>query len=144
MKVEATTIDEYFAAAAERETELREVDQVIQAAAPGLERVLAGGMGGNPMIGYGMFHYKYASGREGDWPVVALANQKNYMSVYICAVTDDGAYIAEANADRLGKVSVGRSCIRFKKLEDLNLEVLTELLSELQARVSRGEVVFGI
>lgn len=74
--------------------------------------------------------------------MVALANHKNYISLYICAVKD-GKYVAETNKNRLGKVSVGRSCIRFKKLEDLNLDVVRELLVELQARKERGEVVYG-
>ncbi len=61
------------------------------------------------------------------WPVVALANQKNYVSVYVCAV-DHGTYIAEKYKDELGKVSVGKSCIRFKKLEDIDLPTLRKVL----------------
>jgi len=58
-----------------------------------------------------------------DWPVIALANQKNYISIYICAV-DKGEYIAEKYKQSLGRVSVGKSCIRFKKIEDLDLQGL--------------------
>jgi hypothetical protein len=47
----------------------------------------------------------------------------------VCSIVD-GRYVAEMFKDKLGKVSVGKSCIRFKKLEDLNMGVLTELLSE--------------
>lgn len=79
------------------------------------------------MIGYGSHHYRYASGREGDWFVVGLANQKRYVSLYLCA-TVDGAYLPEANAQRLGKVSVGKGCIRFRRLADLNLDVVAELV----------------
>ena len=78
------------------------------------------------MLGYGKFHYKYASGREGDTSVIGLASQKNYISLYILA-EKDGVYLAEANKEKLGKVSVGKSCIRFKKLEDLNLKVAMQL-----------------
>ena len=81
------------------------------------------------MLGYGLYHYKYASGREGDWFVVGLASQKNYVSLDICACDKDG-YLAENNQSRLGKVSVGRSCIRFKELEDLNLKVALELIGK--------------
>ncbi len=81
------------------------------------------------MLGYGLYHYKYASGREGDWFVVGLASQKNYVSLYIRAYDKDG-YLAENNQSRLGKVSVGRSCIRFKELEDLNLKVALELVGK--------------
>lgn len=81
------------------------------------------------MIGYGKFHYKYPSGREGDWAIVGLASQKNHLSLYLCCADQKG-YLAEQNKARLGKVSVGRSCIRFKKLEDLNLPVAMELVKK--------------
>lgn len=82
------------------------------------------------MIGYGSYHYRYATGREGDAPIIALASQKNYISIYAHAVTGEGKYLAEAYAHRLGKVNVGKSCIRFKRVEDLNTAVLTDLLKE--------------
>ena len=81
------------------------------------------------MIGYGSFHYKTKSGREGDWPVLSLASQKNYISVYLCSVKD-GKYVAESYGKKFGKVSVGKSCIRFKKLEDVKLDVLKEAIEE--------------
>lgn len=90
------------------------------------------------MIGYGKYHYKSKSGREGDWSLVLLANQKNYISLYVCAA-EDGQYIAEKNKDRLGKVSVGKSCIRFKKLEDLNLDVATELAKKAEKLGDSGD-----
>ena len=80
------------------------------------------------IIGLGSYHYKYDSGREGDWFKIGLANQKNYMSLYICE-TEGDKYIPEKYQDKLGKVSVGKSCIRFKKLEDLNLDEIKKLLS---------------
>ena len=79
------------------------------------------------VLGYGSYRYRYASGREGEWFVVGLANRKQYISVYLSA-EEDGAYLAETNAPRLGKVSVGRSCIRFRRLEDIDLGVLGELV----------------
>jgi len=141
MKIDADTPDEYFSKTGEQEPDLRQLDELIRTSAPGLERTMVSGMAMN-MVGYGMFHYKSKSGREGDWPVVALANQKNYMSLYICA-TENDKYLAEANANRLGKVSVGRSCIRFKNLDDLNLDTVRDILTTLQARKERGEVLYG-
>lgn len=141
MIIEAKTPEEYLSKTGDREPALRTVDNLIQIAAPSLDRTMVSGMSVN-MIGYGMFPYRFANGKVGEWPVVALANQKNYMSLYICA-TANGKYIPEANAGRLGKVSVGKSCIRFKKLEDLDLDTVKEILSELQARKDRGEVVYG-
>lgn len=122
MRSSAKTVEEYLAEVpADRKETIETVHKAIMKAVPSLKpRMMAG------MIGYGTFHYKSRSGREGDWSLVALANQKNYISAYVCA-TENGEYVAEANKDRLGKVSVGRSCIRFKKLEDINLDVLAEL-----------------
>ena len=101
---------------------LTKLHKAICKAAPKLKPHIAYGM-----IGYGNYHYKYASGREGDCPVVALASQKQYISLYICCCGKDG-YLPEKNKKRLGKVSVGKSCIRFRKLEDLNLKVAMELV----------------
>ena len=107
----------------DRRAILTRVHDVIRRTAPELEPALWGNM-----LGYGSYHYRYASGREGDAYVVGLASQKQYVSLYLCA-TVDGGYLAEENADRLGqKVSVGKSCIRFKKLDDIDLDVVAELV----------------
>ncbi|MEO5720830.1 MAG: DUF1801 domain-containing protein [Chthoniobacterales bacterium] len=109
---------------AEKRTTVQALHDAIQQAAPALAPHLYAGM-----LGYGSYHYIYASGREGDCAVVALASQKNYFSLYMCAV-ENGEYLVEKNKARLGKVSVGKSCIRFKKLEDLELEVALELVKK--------------
>jgi len=79
------------------------------------------------MLDYGLRHYKYASGREGDWPVVAQASQNHHFSLYFCACDKDG-YLPDKNKHRLGSVSAGKSCIRFRKLEDLDLKVAMQLV----------------
>jgi hypothetical protein len=109
---------------------------VIRRAAPELKPFVL-----DKYLAYGPHHYRYASGREGDWFVVGLANQKRYVSVYLCAVVD-GEYLAEANASRLGKVSVGKSCIRFTKLEQLDLGVLAELVRQSADAVADGSFSF--
>lgn len=81
------------------------------------------------MPGYGSFKYKNYKKEMIDWPIVSVASQKNYISLYICAL-EDGEYVAEKYKDRLGKVSVGRSCIRFKKLEDLNLDEIEKVIKK--------------
>jgi hypothetical protein len=80
-------------------------------------------------LGYGKYRYKYESGREGDTGVVTLASQKLYISLYL-GCPDDGEFLAEKNKARLGKVSTGKCCIRFKKLANLNLDVAMELVEE--------------
>lgn len=119
----ATTQQEYFEQLAEpRKSEILELHNFILKEVPELEPFMQSGM-----LAYGPYHYKYASGREGDWCVVALASQKNYISLYITAV-EDNQYVAETYKDKLPKASLGKSCIRFKKLADIDLDVIAEIL----------------
>lgn len=81
------------------------------------------------MIGFGTYHYKTKSGREGEWAVILLASQKNYISVYACGMKD-GKYVAEQYKDELPKANIGKSCIRFKKMEDIEWDVLRKIILE--------------
>lgn len=122
----AKTIAEYKAMLAPERRELIEyLDQLIQKTVPGLKPHFP-----YNMLGYGSFPYLNYKGEEIEWPVIALASQKQYISLYVCCCTSDGVYLAEKNAKELGKVSVGKSCIRFKKIEDLNIAALKTLLKE--------------
>lgn len=100
--------------------------QAIRKAAPKLTPYVTAGMG-TPIIGYGKYHYKSASGREGDWFLIGLAAGKSYFSLHICSA-DNRGYLTEQNAAKLGKVKTGRSCINFKKLEDLNVAAAMALV----------------
>ncbi|HLU67840.1 MAG TPA: DUF1801 domain-containing protein [Kofleriaceae bacterium] len=127
-QLDVATPEEYIAALAEpRRSEIAALDRLIRETVPELEPHIRSGM-----IGYGPFHYRYASGREGDWFRVGLASNKNYISLYACAA-DDRGYVAERYRERIGKASIGRSCVRFKKLADLDLDALRELLRETAA-----------
>jgi hypothetical protein len=106
---------------------LQALHDAICATAPSLEPHLCG-----RILGFGRYHYKYASGREGDWFVVGLASQKSYISLFLCACDKNG-YLAEQNARRLGNVSVGKSCIRFKRIEDLNVGLVLDLVRQAEA-----------
>ncbi|HEX2232387.1 MAG TPA: DUF1801 domain-containing protein [Thermoleophilaceae bacterium] len=128
------TVDQYIESLPEGRREIvRAVHERVREAAPELDVK----MWNDRFIGYGSYHYRYASGREGDWFPVGLANNKQYVSLYICAADDDG-YIAEQNADRLGDVDVGKSCIRFKRLDDLDLDVVSELSRRAADLVADG------
>jgi hypothetical protein len=59
--------------------------------------------------------------------VIALASQKNYISVYACA-TDGKNYVPEEYKKQLPKASIGKSCIRFKKNEDIDMNILKEII----------------
>lgn len=78
-----------------------------------------------------------------EWPLVGMVAQKNYVAIYVCAVID-GEYFAESNKDRLGKVGVGKSCIRIKKYEHLNEKTFGSMLEELDKRYVAGEKLFNV
>ena len=109
---------------APRRDDVRRLDELIRESMPGRERTLANGM-----LAYGPYRYRYATGREGDTSLVALASQKRYISLYVMC-SADGQYLAERYAPRLPKASVGKSCIRFKRADDVDLGVLREMLTE--------------
>jgi hypothetical protein len=122
-----TTPDQYLASLpADRRAVMRAVHAAIRKAVPKFTPEIMVGMG-SPLIGYGKYHYKSASGREGDWFLIGLAAGKSHFSLHICAA-DKGGYLVEQNAVKLGKVKTGRSCINFKKLEDLKLDVALALV----------------
>ena len=130
-------IEEWFAAAGPREAELRRVDALVTAAAPGIDRQLVP-VGSGRMLGYGLMPYRPRSARETtSWPLIALAAQKRHLSLYVCAVVD-GAHLAEARADRLGRVSCGKSCIRFTSLDRVDHGALTALLQDAVAATRAG------
>lgn len=121
----AKSIDEYINMIEEpRKSDIIKLHKMIQEIAPDLKTSLYGSI-----IGYGNFHYKSKSGREGEWYVIGLASQKNYISLYICS-TDGAQYLPEKYVDRLPKASIGKSCVRFKSLDDLDEKVLRELIQK--------------
>ena len=108
-----------------RKSDIRELDALIRKLAPKLEPHLASGM-----LAYGRYHYKGKSkGTEGEWFHIGLASNKRYISLYVMAANADG-YLAESFKDKLPKADIGRSCVRFKRLSDLDLKALNELISQ--------------
>jgi hypothetical protein len=127
--MKTTTPDQYLAGLPDdRRPAMLAVHAAIRKAVPKLSCEIMTGMG-KPLIGYGKYRYKSASGREGDWFLIGLAAGKSYYSLHICA-SDKNGYLAEQNAAKLGKVKTGRSCINFKKLEDLNLAAAMALVKQ--------------
>lgn len=121
--VKATTIEEYFDLLPPDRREMVDfLHKFIQKTAPSLKSFFA-----YNMLGYGVFKYKNYKKELIDWPVIALANQKNYISIYICSMQGN-EYVAEKYKEKLGRVSVGKSCIRFKKLTDINLDELEKVI----------------
>lgn len=83
-------------------------------------------MWGDSIVGFGKYRYKYASGREGDWMLVGFSPRKDNLTLYIMA----GFEQYEGLLARLGKIKHAKSCLYVKKLEDVDLEVLKELVRQ--------------
>jgi len=80
-------------------------------------------MWGPTIVGFGRYHYKYASGHEGDAPLLGFSPRKAEFSLYVTSPGRDN----DALLKKLGKFRMGKSCIYFKKLSDLNLDMLEKL-----------------
>jgi hypothetical protein len=139
-KSTTTTPDEHIASLPDDVREdIAALDAAIAGAMPGDERVVWEGKfwGGTDqrIIGYGSYHYKGRSGAEGEWFVVGLAAQKNYLSLYVNAA-EDGTYVSERYGSRLGKAKAKRANIQLKRAADIDLDVLREMV--IRARELTG------
>lgn len=117
----------------QRREEVQKLHELILKTVPGQKPFIIAGM-----IGYGPYHYKSKSGREGEWSLIALASQKNYISLYVCAM-DGENYLPETSKALFPKASIGKSCIRFKKTADIDLEVLKGFLKKAEKAPKMGE-----
>lgn len=81
-------------------------------------------MWGGSIIGFGEYHYKYASGREGDWFLTGFSPRKQNISIYIMA----GFKRYEELMAQLGKYKTGKSCLYINKLADVDMTVLEALI----------------
>lgn len=75
-------------------------------------------------------------------PVLGLAPQKRHLALYACVVVD-GQYLAERYQDRLGKVSCGKSCIRFTRYDRIDEGGLQAMLADVNERYRRGDHLYG-
>lgn len=81
-------------------------------------------MWGASIVGFGSYHYKYASGRENDWFVVGFSPRKQDLTLYIMAYLDRFPDLMA----RLGKYKTGKACLYIKRLSDIDQSVLEELI----------------
>jgi hypothetical protein len=82
-------------------------------------------MWGPAIVGFGVYHYRYESGREGDWMVTGFSPRKNDLTLYLMPGLEDQA----ERLARLGRHKTGKSCLYLKKLADVDLEVLGEMIA---------------
>lgn len=83
-------------------------------------------MWGPSIIGFGTYHYKYASGHEGDAPVIAFSPRKSALSLYVYSDTERSKKLLTD----LGKFKMGKACIYVKNLADINMDILKEICEE--------------
>ena len=82
-------------------------------------------MWGASIIGFGSYHYKYASGHEGDAPLVGFSPRKAAISLYINIPTEN----RDELLSKLGKHKASKGCIYVKKIADIDIEVLKKMIS---------------
>ncbi len=85
------------------------------------------------LIGFGTYHYTYASGQEGDWFPVGFANRKTAITVYLGTDIQGSAELLA----QLGNYKPGKGCIYIKRLTDVDLAVLEQLVADSYARMMR-------
>ena len=142
-RVTAESLQSYLAFDPKRRPDLEKLNTLMRKAAPGFKRYLhmgtpAGSAGMRmKMIGYGRFRYAIKSGKTASWPVVGVALQKNYISVYL-AITKDGLPSVRSYSDQLGALRTGHNNFSFEKFDDLNAAALSSLFAEV-ARIFQAD-----
>ena len=81
-------------------------------------------MWGPSIVGFGTWHYKYASGRQGDWPIAAFSPRKKDLTVYLMMGFEKHVDLMK----QLGKHSTGKSCLYIKRLSDIHVPTLKKLI----------------
>lgn len=81
---------------------------------------------GTSIIGFGEYHYKYKTGREGDWFITGFSPRKQALTLYLmCDLSHDGLDFTD-----LGKHKLGKGCLYIKRLSDINIEVLEKIIKD--------------
>ena len=96
-------------------------------------------MWGSSIVGFGSYHYRYASGREGEFMLTGFAPRKQALTLYIMG----GHERYQALFDKLGKHRTGSSCLYINKLADVDLAVLREIIAESLAYMRSANHIQG-
>ena len=135
-QVTAATLAEYLDFDRARRRDLVSLHALLRKTAPDLRRHFhKGTLAGEPgmrmkMIGYGKFHYAVKSRKTIEWPIIGVALQKSYISVYV-AVTKARAPIVPNYAGQLGELRMGRNNFSFERFADLKTTSLSSLFAEV-------------
>jgi hypothetical protein len=94
-------------------------------------------MWGAGIVGFDSHHYKYASGREGDWFLAGFSPRKNNLTLYIMSgFTRYNELLA-----KLGKHKTGKSCLHINRLEDVDLNALKEMIEKSVDAIQKGKIM---
>jgi hypothetical protein len=91
---------------------------------------------GTSIIGFGEYHYRYESGREGDMCLLGFAPRKDGLVLYFCAGLEEN----KPALSRLGRHKTGKGCLYIKRLEDIHLPTLTGVIAKAAKRTPKGAV----
>ena len=135
-QVKADSLENYLGFDPARKSDLVRMHELIRKAAPNLKRYFHRGTPAGEagmrmkMIGYGKFRYAIKSGKSTEWPVIGVALQKNYISVYV-TVTRQGAPIVSRYAGKLGELRMGGNNFSFERFDDLKQDAVSTLFAEV-------------
>jgi len=93
-------------------------------------------MWGDSIVGFGSYHYRYASGREGDWLITGFSPRKQTLTLYLCYGFEQHGELLQ----RLGKYKVGKACLYLKRLDDVDRTALRELIERSVEQVTRANM----
>ena len=135
-RVTADSLENYLAFDPARKSDLLRLHGLIRKAAPSHRRYFHRGTPAGEagmrmkMIGYGKFRYAVKSGQPVEWPVIGVALQKNYISVYV-AVRKSGQPIVQTYEGKLGELRMGRNNFSFERYDDLKIDAVSSLFAEI-------------
>ena len=144
-KVQAKTLDEYFNADPVRKSDLQALDILIRDTAPKLERwFYSGASDGKPgmrmsLIGYGAFQYEMKSGECVEWPVICVALQKNYITLYTSVFKDDAPIVGQY-IGKLGELKAGVNNFSFVTFYQLDRDAVAALVKDIEDTIRQDPI----
>lgn len=127
MKNELDSVEVFIDNIEARQEDIRKLDKFIVKVAPHLKREILDAAG-IPMIGYG----ELIKDKKGSkiWPLIGVASKSNYISIFVAGEKEGIPLPQIYDKDKLGKVNNGKKCIRFKNIDDLNLNEMENLIKD--------------
>lgn len=146
--MQAKTLDEYFNADPMRKSDLEALDMLIRDTASKLERwFYAGASEGKPgmrmsLIGYGSFQYEMKSGERVVWPIVGVALQKNYLTLYTSVFKDDAPIVDQyiQYIGRLGELKAGINNFSFVTFDQLDRDAVAALVKDIEETIQQDPI----